>query len=183
VRLAAGEPVPESTRWFSCFLFLVLWWRQLARFFYLALRSFFSPFSPILAYHDGTVSRDTQVPMPDQHMSRQGSTLIEVLMALTILSVGVLGLVGASATVNRMLGHGRWSSITMSVATRRMDLLRAMAQDSTSCASLAGGSGVLAGGLTERWSVVPGVRSVGVEVVVSGRMAHADTMTTVIPCM
>lgn len=111
----------------------------------------------------------------------KGISLIEILVALTILSVGLLGLVGASAMVNRMLGQGRWSTVTMGYAQRRLDLLRASAPDSAGCASLSGGTAAISSGLTERWTIVPGVRTVAIEVVVS-RLARADTVATVIPC-
>jgi hypothetical protein len=108
--------------------------------------------------------------------------LVEILVALTILSVGLLGLAAASATVTRLLGDGRWSTTTMSSASRRIELLRAAAGDSAGCASLSGGSATLPGGLLERWTISPGIRSLGVEVVVSGRRRRADTVSVVIPC-
>ena len=113
---------------------------------------------------------------------RFAADLVLILVALTILSVGLLGLAGASATVSRLLGDGRWSSTTMGSATGRIELLRNAARDSSSCNSLSGGSATLPGGLRERWTVSPGIRSVGVEVIVSGRRARADTLSAVIPC-
>ena len=114
--------------------------------------------------------------------SERGTSLIEILIALTILSIGLLGLVGASAMVNRMLGQGRSSTVTMGYAERRLELLRAGARDSAGCASLAGGSATLPGGMTERWSVSPGIRSAGIEVIISSGASRADTLSTVIPC-
>jgi hypothetical protein len=108
--------------------------------------------------------------------------LIEILVALTILSVGLLGLAGASVTVTRLLGDGRWSTTTMGSASRRIELLRAAARDSAACTALSGGSAALPGGLLERWTISPGVRSVGVEVIVSGRRSRVDTLSAVIPC-
>ena len=113
----------------------------------------------------------------------KGISLIEILIALVILSVGLLGLVGAGATVNRMIGAGRWNTVTMTYAQRRIDLLRAAARDSTGCSSLTAGSAAIPGGLTERWTVSPGVRLVGIEVIVAGRGARVDTLSTVIPCL
>lgn len=121
--------------------------------------------------------------MSQTRYGEKGISLIEILIALTILSVGLLGLVGAGATVNRMLGAGRWSTVTMTHVQRRMDLLRAAARDSAACAMLTGGSATLPGGLSERWTVSPGMRLVGIEVIVSGRGARVDTLSTVIPCL
>ena len=114
--------------------------------------------------------------------TERGFSLIEILVALTILSVGLLGLAGASVTVTRLLGDGRWSTTTMSSASSRIELLRAAARDSAGCASVRGGSAPLPGGLSERWTISPGTRSVGVEVVVSGRRRRVDTLSAVIPC-
>jgi prepilin-type N-terminal cleavage/methylation domain-containing protein len=114
--------------------------------------------------------------------AEHGISLIEILVALTILSVGLLGLVGASAMVSRMLGQGRWSTVTMGYAQQRHDLMRSAARDSTGCASLGGGTASLPGGLTEQWTVSPGMRSVAVEVVLSGPLSQADTLATVIQC-
>ena len=114
--------------------------------------------------------------------AERGLSLVEILVALTILSVGLLGLAGAGVTVTRLLGDGRWATTTMGSASGRIELLRAAARDSASCASLSGGSAPLPGGLLERWTISPGDRSVAVAVVVSGRRSRADTLTAVIPC-
>ena len=108
--------------------------------------------------------------------------MIEVVVALTILSVGLLGLAAGSATVTRLLGDGRWTSNTMSAATRRIELLRSTARDSAGCASLSGGTAALPGGVVERWVISPGVRSVGIEVIVTGRRGRVDTLSAVVPC-
>jgi prepilin-type N-terminal cleavage/methylation domain-containing protein len=112
---------------------------------------------------------------------QRGTSLIEIMVALTILGIGLLGIAGASATVNRMLGQGRWSTASMGYGERRVELLRSAARDSTSCAALTGGSSTLPGGFTERWSVSPGIRSLAVEVIISGG-PHPDTLSTVLGC-
>lgn len=117
-----------------------------------------------------------------ERYAERGLSLIEVMVALTILSIGLLGLAGASATVTRLLGDGRWSSTAMGAGIGRIELLRAAARDSAGCAGLSGGSASLPGGLFERWTISPGVRSAAVEVVVSGRRTRADTLSAVIPC-
>lgn len=114
--------------------------------------------------------------------TERGFSLIEILVALTILSVGLLGLAGASATVTRLLGDGRWSTVASSHASERIELLRAAAGDSASCGSLSAGSATLPGGLLERWTISPGVHSVVAEVIISGRRTRVDTLSAVIPC-
>jgi prepilin-type N-terminal cleavage/methylation domain-containing protein len=115
-------------------------------------------------------------------VAERGTSLIEILIALTVLSVGVLGLAGTSTAVNRMLGNGRWSTVSLAYAERRLDLLRSGAVDSAGCAALAGGSGLLPGGLAEDWSVslAPGVATV--EVIISRPLHYPDTVTTVLTC-
>lgn len=116
-------------------------------------------------------------------LSENGSSLIEILIALTILSVGLLGLVGTSAIVSRLLGQGRWSTVTMGYAEQRLALLRASAPDSAGCTMLSGGTNPLPGGLVEQWRVLPGIRSVTIEVVISGHLPGPATVSTVIPCV
>jgi hypothetical protein len=113
--------------------------------------------------------------------SEQGTSLVEILVALTILSVSVLGLVGASAAVNRMLAWGRWTTVAMAYAERRLELLRAAAVDSTSCAGLGGGSASLPGGLTESWNVTSGSSVAAIQIVIAGN-SRPDTLTTVLFC-
>ena len=118
-----------------------------------------------------------------ERYAERGVSLIEILVALTILSIGLLALAGASSTVTRMIGDGRWSTVVMGFAQRRVELLRAAARDSAGCTTLTGGTAALPGGLTERWSTFPGIRSLGVEVIVTGRRVRADTVSTVVPCL
>ena len=63
--------------------------------------------------------------------SRQGFTLIEVLVAVTVLGIGILGLVGSSAMVTRMIGRGRTDTMAADVLTSRADQLRRIAASTT----------------------------------------------------
>jgi prepilin-type N-terminal cleavage/methylation domain-containing protein len=85
-------------------------------------------------------------------LSRRGFTVVEVIAAIGILAVGVLGLAASSALVSRLLGEGDQRTTAAMVAQRRFERMRA-----TRCASLASG-GASAGGITEQWTVV---RTVG----------------------
>jgi prepilin-type N-terminal cleavage/methylation domain-containing protein len=115
--------------------------------------------------------------------AERGISLIEILVALTILSIGLLALAGTSANVTRMIGQGRWNTAVMGFAEGRVDMLRAAARDSASCGSIISGSASLPGGLTEHWNVSAGIRSVAIAVIVTGRGARADTISTVVPCL
>ncbi|HET7583741.1 MAG TPA: hypothetical protein VFK13_02480 [Gemmatimonadaceae bacterium] len=66
--------------------------------------------------------------------ARAGFTIIEVIVAVMILIVGVLGLASTAAVVSRMIGSGGYQTVAANVAQSRFEKLR-----STRCADLAGG--------------------------------------------
>lgn len=85
--------------------------------------------------------------------SEQGFTIIEIMLAVIVLSVGVMALVGSSALATRMIGRGNMSSRVTQVANARAELLRAYAaQTSPGCtnANVASGNAVTSG-VTEAW--------------------------------
>jgi prepilin-type N-terminal cleavage/methylation domain-containing protein len=90
--------------------------------------------------------------------SRLGLTLVEVLIAVTVLAVGLLAVTGSSAMVTRMIGRGKVETEAALHAARRMELLRAAAASTTPRCLATGfksGGPVLSGTLTESWSVSP----------------------------
>lgn len=76
---------------------------------------------------------------------RAGFTIIEVMVAVMILAVGVLGLAGASAIVTRMMGTSEAQSDAAVVASARFEILRG-----TRCPVTNGT--VTSAGITERWN-------------------------------
>jgi prepilin-type N-terminal cleavage/methylation domain-containing protein len=65
-----------------------------------------------------------------------GMTLVEVLVALVVLSIGVLALTGSSAMINRMIGRGRVETHAALLAAGQMEKLRqAAASTVPRCAS------------------------------------------------
>jgi len=68
----------------------------------------------------------------------QGFTLIEVIIAVLVLTVGVLGLVTSAALVTRMIGRGHRSAVQVAFSQRRLEMLR-----STACTNQATGTDVL----------------------------------------
>jgi prepilin-type N-terminal cleavage/methylation domain-containing protein len=85
----------------------------------------------------------------DLRADRRAFTLLEVLVALVILGVGVLGLSGHAALVSRLVGDGARLTLAATIATTRLEQLRALA-----CASVSSGTGITYG-IEERWSVAP----------------------------
>lgn len=88
--------------------------------------------------------------------TERGFTLIEVLVAVVMLTVGVLALVGSSAMVTRMIGSGKSSTDVGQRAQARVDYLRQLAAGTATPCTAAGftSGSVTSGGVTEKW-VVP----------------------------
>jgi len=98
---------------------------------------------------------------------RDGFTLIEVLIAIGILSVGILALLQTSGSITVMLREGRLRTMASTVAANRIDNLRLAAASTTpTCASVASGSGTSIQG-TETWTITGTGRSRTVAVTVT----------------
>jgi type II secretion system protein I len=98
---------------------------------------------------------------------RDGFTLIEVLIAIGILSVGILALLQTSGSITVMLREGRLRTMASTVAANRIDNLRLAAASTTpTCASVASGSGTSIQG-TETWTIAGTGRSRTVAVTVT----------------
>ena len=68
----------------------------------------------------------------------RGFTIVEVIIAILVLTVGLLGLVTTAGLVTRMIGRGQRSGAAAQFAARRVELLRV-----TGCTSQASGSETL----------------------------------------
>lgn len=120
---------------------------------------------------------------------RRGFTMVEVMVAIVLLTVGVMALVGSSAMVSRMIGRGRESTLAVQVATARLERLRRIAASTAPRCSSPEFAADSAGtaGVSERWVVDaagPGL-SRGVSVIVTYRDARGlvrDTLRTVVLC-
>lgn len=118
---------------------------------------------------------------------RGGFTILEVLVAVVILGVGVVALVGSSASSARMIGRGRTATRAVQAATERMEILRADAyRTSPDCTALANGSDSSATGVVTSWTITGAGTSRTIQVIsgyqVPGRR-RADTLTTVVRCL
>ncbi len=70
--------------------------------------------------------------------TERGFTIVEVIVAIIVLTVGLLGLVASSALVTRMIARGQRSNNAATFAARRLEILRA-----TGCRSRAAGMDTL----------------------------------------
>jgi Tfp pilus assembly protein PilV len=85
-----------------------------------------------------------------------GFTIAEVLVAVVMLTVGVMALVGSSAMVTRMVGRGRQDTMAGQAATSRLELLRQIAASTaTPCTSAQWKTDSAVGGtVKERWEMI-----------------------------
>ena len=82
---------------------------------------------------------------------RGGFTIVEVLIAIIMLSIGVLALASSAGGITRMLSNGQRKTRSYAMASSVVDSLRRVAK--ATCGSLpASGSGTRAG-ITTTWAV------------------------------
>ena len=82
---------------------------------------------------------------------RRGVTLVELLVAMTILTIGLLSIVGISGAVARGLGESRAQSLAANAAQSRFERIAA-----TTCDSIAldTWTSVSTRGVTEKYNVI-----------------------------
>lgn len=120
--------------------------------------------------------------------SNKGFTLAEVLVAVMILSVGLLAIAASSGSVYRMLGHGKMSTEVAHIASTRLELLRREANKTIprcSSAGLASGIDTVMPGVVERWNVSGIAGSRTIQVIVTTPAGHGpanDTIFSTIDC-
>jgi prepilin-type N-terminal cleavage/methylation domain-containing protein len=121
----------------------------------------------------------------------KGFTLVEVLIAMMVLSVGIMALVGSSAMATRMIGRGRESTQVGQVATARSEWLRQIAAATTPpCGSALLKDSTWANpntGITEQWQVLAltGSGTRDVRMMYSYKVpkgTRTDTMTLTLLC-
>ncbi len=113
---------------------------------------------------------------------RSGFTIVEVIIAMIILTVGILGIVGATAKMTAMQSKGERLATAAFYAQSRMEQLRA-----AGCTLATGGSETLVGVYIMTWTVAAqagGSRAVTVaaEYPTGTAVAAVDTFETYIPC-
>ncbi len=110
---------------------------------------------------------------------RAGFTLVEVLIATIVLTMGVLALAGSTSFMLRSMGSGAQQALAANAAQSRIELLRA-----GPCPA-AGSDSEVVRGVTGRWTVANVTR--GRSVVYTAQFAGASGTSTrsfrsVIPC-
>jgi len=117
-------------------------------------------------------------------MRRDGFTLLEVLLALLIITIGVLALAGALGPITRLAAEGRERGRIALALESRIEWLRAEAGRGQPCRSLASGTARRPDGVVESWSTTVHGRSVEILTTawVAGRRRSPDTVLTRLPC-
>ena len=113
-----------------------------------------------------------------------GFTLLEVSVALLLISVGLLGLLGTLGPAAVLAGSGRARGRSAMVLESRLDRLRnAVARGAPACVVPPGGTQRHPDGVVERWSAAAGAGHLAVQVQagIPGRGAP-DTLATLLPC-
>jgi len=102
-------------------------------------------------------------------MNRHGFTIVEIMIAVVILCVGLLGLASAGATVTRMLAKGKGNSLVADYTQRTLDSVRSLnwcsgSPTTTGTSTLKVGSQTLATGKinvakfgSDGWTIVDSV--------------------------
>ncbi|HEX2248778.1 MAG TPA: prepilin-type N-terminal cleavage/methylation domain-containing protein [Gemmatimonadales bacterium] len=120
--------------------------------------------------------------------SSPGFTLVEVMVALIVLTVGILALTGTSSLVTRMIGRGKVETQAALAASRRLELLRlAAGATNPRClsADFASGGPVTMGRLEESWTVAPSGSPRRVRVTVTYltiRGSRSAVLESAVPC-
>ena len=111
---------------------------------------------------------------------RAGFTLVELLVAMMVFAVGMLGLAATAASVTRMMGGAKRQTIAATVAQSRLEKLR-----SSPCASITSGSETVRG-ITNVWTVTAVTRGVSVKDSVafpsSRNKTRSKVYKTTLPC-
>ena len=110
---------------------------------------------------------------------RAGFTLVELLVAMMVFAVGMLGLAATAATVTRLMGGATRQTIAANIAQSRLERLR-----SSPCGTLAAGVDTTRG-VVNKWTVQPVTRGVNISdsvFYVSARGSSKRVYKTTLPC-
>lgn len=113
-------------------------------------------------------------------MNRRGFSLAEVVVAVVLFSVGILALTRTSGAIARMTGLGRHASASATLASSRLERLRA-----EPCLPGATAGSTSTGQFREGWTVAPAGPGRALRVIINygeGLRARADTYETRATC-
>ena len=117
---------------------------------------------------------------PRRHHARRGFTLIEMIIAIIVMSIGIMGLAGTATYVATQMGGGAAQTVAAAMASRVSDSLSARR-----CSAVVSGSQTRRG-VTMSWVVADSTRTKWVTSQVQYKPKRGATKTlnyvTVIQC-
>lgn len=119
---------------------------------------------------------------------RQGFTVAEVMVAVAVVTVGLLALAGTAALTGRMVTLGQQATRVGLAAAARIDYLRQLAASTVpACGAPQWRSDSAGGhGIGERWDILDGAGAVRrVRIVIGSRLpggTRNDTVVTAVLC-
>jgi prepilin-type N-terminal cleavage/methylation domain-containing protein len=115
--------------------------------------------------------------------NERGFTLVELIVAVTVFSIGLLALMGANVLVFHLLGAAQRATTAAFYARERLETMRGL-----ECALLSDGSETRGGVYQLVWTVAPATLGVSVRVTVRityplrAGAQRSDTIETAILC-
>lgn len=111
-------------------------------------------------------------------------TLVELIVAMTILTVGLLGIVGVSAGIGRGLGESRSDNLAALAAQSRMELVAGKQCNNLAIVGQGGTSS--SRNITETWTVADGgnntILVTDLVTWTTRRGQRRQTFRTLLPC-
>jgi len=115
-----------------------------------------------------------------------GFTLLEVLLALLVLTTGLLGFAGTLGPVSALAGQGRMHGRAALMLVSRVSRLRTeLLAGAPACVPSAPGSALHPSGLDESWDSSLSANIVEIRIVAQFRLPRgiqAETLSTRFPC-
>jgi prepilin-type N-terminal cleavage/methylation domain-containing protein len=115
-----------------------------------------------------------------------GFTLLEVLLALLVLTTGLLGFAGSLGPISALAGRGRIQGRAALVLASRVSRLRTeLLAGAPGCVLPAAGSALHPSGLDESWASSLSANIVELRIVARFRLPQgieAETLITRLPC-
>lgn len=128
-------------------------------------------------------SVSSRAPEPPRLRARRGFTIVELVVAIIIITVGLLALAGGSAATIRQMELSQQTSTAALIAQSRLEKLRA----TSACSNFASGSSSVTPVYSDKWTVASYATSArAVAETVSFKDRYGKTkkfgLVTVMPC-
>lgn len=128
-------------------------------------------------------SRRRRVHRRSMLRARRGMSLVELMVAILVLSIGLLALAGVGARVGRQVNTAGLDTNASLIVQARIDSLSSIPCDNLTALQGAPRSSTPISGVTETWTVTDGynVKNISVTLTLRGRV-NPMVYNTVIPC-